>query len=75
MESSEIVRAWRDREFRESLPQETQDALPEAPANASSMSDAELEQAAGAFTPGAALAVGVASLGVSAANTVRHWND
>ncbi len=55
-----IVRAWRDDEYRRSLPPEVQEKLPPAPEGAAQMSDQELEAAAGAGTP---LIAGVAVVG------------
>lgn len=57
-----IARAWRDEEYRSTLPAEVRDKLPPAPDGASRMSDEDLEAAAGGVTPAAALA-GVALTG------------
>lgn len=56
-----IVRAWSDPSYREQLPTDVRDALPEPPTEIRQLSDAELEQAAGAVTPG--VAAGVFALG------------
>lgn len=60
-----IVRAWRDEEYRKSLPNEVQEKLPPAPEGAAQMSDQELEAAAGAGTPLIAGAAVVGSYVVS----------
>jgi mersacidin/lichenicidin family type 2 lantibiotic len=56
-----ILRAWRDKSYADSLPDDVREAIPAQPTNpdGSGLSDAELEQAAGGATP---LIVGVAGL-------------
>lgn len=46
-----IIRAWRDPSYRDQLPAEVRDALPDPPSDVGSLSDSELEQAAGAIVP------------------------
>jgi len=66
-----IVQAWRDPSYREPLPADVRDALPEPPTDVRQLSDAELEQAAGAVTPGVAAGVFVlGGIGVQAADRV-----
>lgn len=68
-----IARAWRDEEYRNTLPADVREKLPPAPEGASRMSDEELEAAAGGTTVGcAALAVGAVALGVQAEEA---WDD
>ena len=43
----DVVRAWKDSEYKFSLTGEQQSALPEAPANLDDLSDEELEEIAG----------------------------
>ncbi len=43
----EIVRAWKDAGFRESLTEEQRAALPPAPSDIAELSDEELEEVAG----------------------------
>jgi len=47
--ADDVVHAWKDEQFRSSLSEEVQSALPAAPENAGAMSDEELKQAAGGF--------------------------
>ena len=67
-----IVRAWKDDEYRASLPTEVREKLPPAPEGAGQMSDQELEAAAGAGTPIAGLVIGGLALGLSAEEA---WDD
>lgn len=46
-----IIRAWKDPEFRLSLSQEEQDALPENPAGAIELTDDELDMVTGGHAP------------------------
>ncbi len=48
-----ILRAWRDKSYADSLPNHVREAIPMRPTNTdgSGLSDAELEQAAGAGSP------------------------
>jgi mersacidin/lichenicidin family type 2 lantibiotic len=62
--AEEIIRAWKDEEFRNSLTQEQRAALPPAPTAMGELSDEELEAVAG----GCACACGVLSTMTSAAN-------
>ena len=43
----EIVRAWKDEEYRDSLTEEQREALPPAPSEIAELSDEELEEVAG----------------------------
>jgi mersacidin/lichenicidin family type 2 lantibiotic len=56
-----ILRAWKDEEFRQSLPAEQRDAIPARPtgADGSELTDEQLEQAAGGTTPACIGAIGV----------------
>jgi len=45
--ADDVVHAWKDEQFRNSLPEEVRSALPAAPENAGMMSDEELKLAAG----------------------------
>jgi mersacidin/lichenicidin family type 2 lantibiotic len=47
MSNVDIVRAWKDAEYRQSLSVEEQAYLPEHPAGAIELADEELDQAAG----------------------------
>ena len=47
MSSFDIVRAWKDAEYRQSLSAEEQALLPEHPAGAIELTDEELSQAGG----------------------------
>ena len=58
-----IKRAWTDEEYRSRLSQETLDSIPEPPEGFESMSDEELEAAAGGVT--AASCVGIAMAGLA----------
>lgn len=73
--AKDVVRAWKDEEYMNSLPQDVQDQIPPAPEGADQISDEDLEAAAGGGTPVASVVIGAASLAVSTANTIRHWND
>jgi len=60
-----VVRAWKDEQFRHSLPVEVREALPEKPVGSDGdvLTDEHLEQAAGGITPGfAAVAWGAAGI-------------
>lgn len=46
----DVVRAWKDEEYRDSLPADVREALPDAPANLNELSSEELAQAAGSGT-------------------------
>jgi mersacidin/lichenicidin family type 2 lantibiotic len=62
-----IARAWRDQEYREELPAEVRERLPEPPDGASEMTDGQLEAAAGGTTApcgAAALFAGGMQLGI-----------
>jgi mersacidin/lichenicidin family type 2 lantibiotic len=66
-----IMRAWRDDEYRKSLPAEVQEKLPPAPEGAAQMSDQELETAAGAGTPLVAVAaIGSVAVGYGVSEIV-----
>lgn len=43
----DVVRAWKDADYRSSLTSEQRDALPPTPANLDELSDEELEEVAG----------------------------
>lgn len=53
----DVIRAWKDESYRDSLAAEDRNALPESPGNMGELSDDQLETAAGAFTPALGLAV------------------
>jgi mersacidin/lichenicidin family type 2 lantibiotic len=63
MSNIDIVRAWKDAEYRRSLSAEEQTFLPEHPAGSIELADEELEQVAGAgytdirFTDGCCLSI------------------
>lgn len=71
IDKATILRAWKDEEYRQSLPAETRDAIPARPtgADGSELSDDQLEQAAGGTTP-ACIASFVASVTIEEA-----WDD
>lgn len=72
----DIVRAWKDEEYRNSLPADVQAQLPEAPDGIDQVSVEQLEAATGGTTPACiAAAAGVVSAAATTANTIRHWND
>ena len=50
MSNGDIVRAWKDAEYRQSLSAEEQALLPEHPAGSLKLTDEELSQVAGAST-------------------------
>lgn len=52
MPTLDVVRAWKDEEYRTSLPEDVQAALPKAPDDVEALSDDELVQAAGAGNVG-----------------------
>ena len=64
-----ITRAWKDEQYRNSLPAEVREKLPPPPDGASSMTDEQLDAAAGgALTPAAAIAgVGLTAAGLGLA--------
>lgn len=47
MSHQDIIRAWKDREYRESLSEEEQSQIPENPAGLIELSDTEMETVAG----------------------------
>ncbi|MBD2166734.1 mersacidin/lichenicidin family type 2 lantibiotic [Calothrix membranacea FACHB-236] len=47
MSQQDIIRAWKDREYRESLSEEQRSNLPENPAGIAELSDETLETIAG----------------------------
>lgn len=71
IDKSTILRAWKDDDYRQSLPAETRDAIPARPTgpDGTALSDEQLEQAAGGTSP-ACIASFVASLTVEEA-----WDD
>jgi mersacidin/lichenicidin family type 2 lantibiotic len=66
-----IARAWKDEEYRSSLPPDVREKLPAPPDGASTMTDDQLEAAAGGTTPGCA-AVTAFAAGVMIENA---WDD
>jgi mersacidin/lichenicidin family type 2 lantibiotic len=50
MTTNDIIRAWKDQEYRESLSEAERVALPKHPAGEIELSDAELEAVAGGGT-------------------------
>ena len=50
MSNVDIIRAWKDAEYRNSLTDEQRALLPENPAGMIELTDGELEAAAGGFT-------------------------
>lgn len=54
-----VTKAWKDDEYMAQLPEDVRSQIPPAPEGASSMSDAELEQAAGGFLDGLDISVDV----------------
>ena len=50
MSKKDVIRAWKDAEYRNSLTAEELAALPENPAGATELPDSELENVAGAAT-------------------------
>ena len=52
MSNRDIVRAWKDAEYRQSLSAEEQARLPEHPAGAIELADEELDQVAGGLSQG-----------------------
>lgn len=72
----DIVRAWKDDEYRSSLPADVQRQIPEAPEGIDQVSVEQLEAATGGTTPACiGAAAGVIGAAASVASTVRHWND
>ena len=51
MSNIDIIRAWKDEEYRNSLSEEQRNQLPENPAGIVKLSDAEMEALAGGFAP------------------------
>lgn len=79
-----VLRAWKDEEFRASLPAEDRAAIPARPARMGELSDQELEAAAGALTPvaipaavatGAKIFGGAALTGAGAAAGAEAVNE
>ncbi len=66
LDKATILNAWKDEEYRTSLPPEVRERIPERPtgADGSELTDEQLEQAAGGFTP--VMGAGVASAALSA---------
>lgn len=65
-----VVRAWKDEQFRNGLPSEVQEAVPEKPVGrgGNALTDEQLEAAAGGILPVVAgIAAGVGGLAASAA--------
>ena len=65
-----VLRAWKDEQYRQTLPANVRESLPPKPDNFGELSDEQLEQAAGAGTPaivGAAAGVVAAGAGVASA--------
>lgn len=52
MPTLDVVRAWKDEEYRISLPDDVQAALPKAPDDLDELSDEQLKQAAGGWSVG-----------------------
>ncbi|MCC5669527.1 mersacidin/lichenicidin family type 2 lantibiotic [Nostoc sp. CHAB 5784] len=52
MSQQDIIRAWKDRGYRESLSEEQRSQLPENPAGIAELSDEVLETIAGGRRPG-----------------------
>jgi mersacidin/lichenicidin family type 2 lantibiotic len=52
MSEQDIVRAWKDQNYRESLTEEQRSQLPENPAGLAELSDEVLETIAGGLRPG-----------------------
>lgn len=67
-----ILRAWKDEQYREDLPAEVREKLPPKPQGAETMSDQELEAAAGAGTPVIGVVLAGAALGVQ---VEEAWDD
>jgi mersacidin/lichenicidin family type 2 lantibiotic len=67
----DVLRAWKDEDFRNGLSPEDRAAVPARPTNAdgSDLTDEQLEQAAGGTTPGCVVA-SVASVGFSVSEIV-----
>ena len=55
MSTYDIIRAWKDQEYRDSLSEAERAALPQHPAGLIELSDAELETVAGGIIPTAKL--------------------
>lgn len=70
LSKQDVLRAWKDDEFRNGLSPEDRAAIPARPVNddGSQMTDEQLEQAAGGTTP--ACIVSVASVGFSVSEIV-----
>ncbi len=51
MTKLDVIRAWKDEEYRESLSEEERKLLPEHPAGMLELGDAELEGVAGGVPP------------------------
>ena len=57
MSTFDIIRAWKDEEYRNSLSEAERAALPEHPAGEIELDDAELELVAGGYTINTKLSV------------------
>jgi mersacidin/lichenicidin family type 2 lantibiotic len=74
----DIIRAWKDEAYRSSLSTEEQSMLPENPAGAFELSDAELETIHGAANVGGDISDGCTAgqqLGVILSNIGANGND
>jgi mersacidin/lichenicidin family type 2 lantibiotic len=72
----DIVRAWKDDEYRSSLPADVQSQIPEAPDGIDQVTVEQLEAATGGTTPACiGAAAGVVGAAAAVAGTIRHWND
>ena len=57
MSTYDIIRAWKDEEYRDSLSEAERAALPQHPAGQIELSDAELETVAGGIDPSALVSI------------------
>lgn len=72
----DIIRAWKDESYRDSLPADVRETLPAPPENVGELNDSDLETAAGGATPFivGAIAVGTAgNLAKAAAFPDEAW--
>lgn len=65
MQPQDVIRAWKDPKYKESLSPEQRDALPDPPADLDKLDDKQLEAAAGGSTP-ACIAAGAAVVSAAA---------
>ena len=76
MDKHQIIRAWKDPEYRNSLSKEERQGLPYPPSGMNEMTDEQLDQAAGAGTPAVVVAgAAVVGAGAQVSDSIEAWVD